>query len=552
MKNILVRVLTVLYPLGFALAPILALYANNMGTFGLDVVRAPMLYAVLGTLAVLVAALQRLRNLRKTAVVTSYLAILFFSHGHFQRIAVDLGVPEWLAGWLLLVLGSALAVAGAVGVARANNVRLLTRLLSIAGVAMLSLPLLYVVTFEVATRRSARTALDSLAVAPLRVEPQSGALPDIYYIVLDGYGRQDVLLEHFGHDNSSFLEELASRGFHVAREAHSNYSQTALTMASVFNMDYVQNLVVTRPRFSDLGPLRERIRDNRVMGQLRKLGYTIVTFSSATDIVNLQSPDIHFQGRSLDEFRVGVLDLTPIPVLAGRLRTSTSLPLEPYRAHHANVRFKFEQLQNLRSYKRPFFVYAHFLCPHPPFVFDADGTFRDPRRAYTIRERDWIEGYREGYRRQVEFVNARLRETIDAILERSPTPPVIILQSDHGPASGWLDFWSRNKHWLTQEPEIIRERMAVLYALRVPGWDARPLGARTSPVNTFRLVMNACFGTQLELLPDHAYFSGYESPYNFVQVDALLDADPDESDRMLPESASQDAPEFSPQTAPEP
>jgi len=241
--------------------------------------------------------------------------------------------------------------------------------------------------------------------------------------------------------------------------------------------------------------------------------------------VQIQSPDIQFQGHSLDEFRVGVLELTPVPVLAGRLGTRSSLPLEPYRAHHANVHFKFEQLQNLSAYKRPLFVYAHFLCPHPPFVFDAQGGFRDPRRAYTIRERDWIDGYRDGYRQQVQFVNARLRATVDAILSRSPHPPVIVLQSDHGPASGWLAFWNRNGHWLTQEPEAVRERMGVLYAMHVPGWDASALGARTSLVNTFRVVMNACFGTQLELLPDHAYFSGYDSPYNFLQVDALLDVD---------------------------
>lgn len=527
MKSAFVKSFTALYPLAFAFAPILALYANNAATFRLGVVIAPLLYALLGALAVLALALARLRDLQKAAVVTSYLALLFFSYGHFRRFVVNLGMPDWLAAWVLLVLGTTLALAGTLGVARARNVRLLTRILSVAGAVMLALPIAHIGTFAVATRRSVQSALDSLDVQERHLGGTiQSERPDIYYIVLDAYGRQDILRERFEHDNEPFLAFLESRGFRVARSGRANYSQTVLSMSSIFNMDYVQKMIVTRPRFSDLAPLRARIRKSRVTSSLRKLGYTIVTFSAATDIVDFQSPDIHFQGRSLDEFRVGVLDLTPVPLLAGGVASSGSLPLEPYRAHHANVRFKFEQLRNLSQYKRPFFVYAHFLCPHPPFVFDAQGDFVDPQRSYTIRERDWAEAYGSRYRDQVQFVNAQLRETVDAILQNSPRPPVIVLQSDHGPASAWVEFWSRNNHLNTTEPAVIRERMAVLNAVYAPELDLRGFDDHVSLVNTFRILMNACFGAGYELLANYSYFSTPDLPYGFVQVNDVLDGEP--------------------------
>ena len=41
--------------------------------------------------------------------------------------------------------------------------------------------------------------------------------PDIYYIILDGFARGDILREQFGYDLEPFLRRLEARGFFVAR-----------------------------------------------------------------------------------------------------------------------------------------------------------------------------------------------------------------------------------------------------------------------------------------------------------------------------------------------
>jgi hypothetical protein len=42
------------------------------------------------------------------------------------------------------------------------------------------------------------------------------------------------------------------------------------------------------------------------------------------------------------------------------------------------------------------------------------------------------------------------------------------------------------------------------------------LYAAVSPVNTFRVLFNSCFGTRLELLPDKSYFSTAGHPYQLT------------------------------------
>ena len=68
-------------------------------------------------------------------------------------------------------------------------------------------------------------------------------LPDIYYIVLDGYGREDILDEYYKFDNSEVVDYLVSRSFIVPANAHSNYHRTVLSISSTLNMNYISELV---------------------------------------------------------------------------------------------------------------------------------------------------------------------------------------------------------------------------------------------------------------------------------------------------------------------
>jgi phosphoglycerol transferase MdoB-like AlkP superfamily enzyme len=87
----------------------------------------------------------------------------------------------------------------------------------------------------------------------------------------------------------------------------------------------------------------------------------------------------------------------------------------------------------------PKYVFAHVVSPHPPFVFDQSGQPIDSQRSYNIGDGDDYQGdldeYLVGYSGQVQFINHEMEQVIDAILANSSSPPIIIIQGDHGPGS---------------------------------------------------------------------------------------------------------------------
>ena len=110
----------------------------------------------------------------------------------------------------------------------------------------------------------------------------------------------------------------------------------------------------------------------------------------------------------------------------------------------------------------------------------------------------------------LKFVTKKVQDTIDEILAKSPTPPIIILQSDHG----------SNSHFYAGEDITSRlpEHFAILSAYYFPDQDYSALYEGITPVNAFRVVANTHLGMSYELLEDRSYFSTYEDLFRFKEV----------------------------------
>ncbi len=79
--------------------------------------------------------------------------------------------------------------------------------------------------------------------------------------------------------------------------------------------------------------------------------------------------------------------------------------------------------------------------------------------------------------------------------------------------------------WKSLEDTDVRERLSILNAYFLPGEGAVELYKEITPVNTFRLILNRYFGTDLKLLEDRSYFSTCEHPYRFLDVTDELSAE---------------------------
>ena len=128
--------------------------------------------------------------------------------------------------------------------------------------------------------------------------------------------------------------------------------------------------------------------------------------------------------------------------------------------------------------------------------------------------------YIRGYRDQAIYITRRIEQVIDQILARSPEPPLVILQGDHG--SG-LRLVPESK-----EKSDLHERMSILNAYYFPDRNYQALYPEITPVNSFRVVLNTYFGAGLKLLPDRNYFSTWSHPLEFMDVTSAIRTPTDE------------------------
>ena len=219
---------------------------------------------------------------------------------------------------------------------------------------------------------------------PSSFELHQQTLPDIYWVLPDGYGRADILREIYDYDNGPFLRALQAKGFFVATRATCNYSTTALSVASILNGDYVGKLVSgDLDSFADWRIVRALVSNNRLGRFLKRQGYTTYSVSNQYYNVRWRSAD-HYVSEwwFLNQFEDTLLGRTPVPWLSRWLRT----PLR-YELHRRRNEYNLDATIRLVPEPGPKFVFVHLLSPHAPFVVGPEGEPRNPARPYS-----WVEG----------------------------------------------------------------------------------------------------------------------------------------------------------------
>lgn len=70
---------------------------------------------------------------------------------------------------------------------------------------------------------------------------------------------------------------------------------------------------------------------------------------------------------------------------------------------------------------------------------------------------------------------------------------------------------------------MLKERTSILNAYYLPYGGDKTLYDSITPVNTFKIIFNTYFNTNLELVKDSIFHSTYEQPYKFTYINDRLD-----------------------------
>jgi hypothetical protein len=348
------------------------------------------------------------------------------------------------------------------------------------------------------------------SIEHVKEKPLSQSEPDVYYIILDSYAGERILFEQYGYDNSSFLSSLKELGFYIPEGARSNYYTTIFSMLSTFHMDYLTNIgIPIRLNSEDInyGELTPYLRNNPVRSEFEDRGYQIISFKTGYSWLDWNDADIYFQQEkqsfSSQEFEHLYINTTFLRLLkdtglfekTGLETIVTNISQEKIVTDHDGIpgarnryerlQFTFDQLEKTSEIPGKKFIYVHVLSPHEPYVFDAKGNF-------DLTNND------SSYITQIKYLNKRMLEVITQILNNSDTPPIIIIQGDHNA----LD-------------ETDPEKVQVLSALYMPGYQGSLLYDEITPVNHFRYIFSN--GLDTPLIEDLSFVKG-SLPYEFLPV----------------------------------
>jgi Sulfatase len=355
--------------------------------------------------------------------------------------------------------------------------------------------LVYIVpaTISLVEARSRHLAAGGTAALSLTARKAS----NVYWIVLDGYPRADVLQQFFDFDNEPFLKGLRDLKFVVSDHAVASFPETIFSISSTLSMGFPVNGAGSSTRMLPVTELYPIVRGQSiVVNTIRSMGYRYIHFQNGYDNLT-QCPKeeaVCIKGNvkenvknvQFDEFDVALLSKTPLIDIIARGNAYGAIDETPFL--RGSVHDLTDKLSEVQAYGGPFFLYAHILAPHPPIRFRSDCSTRTAAPDLL----SWDPAEKSAFLEQLSCVNS---EAIDLVgkITRSDPEAIIVLQSDHGTA-----FRGQFKKPFDAWNELdVKERFGALNTVRMPASCSNEAQGSIDLVNTFAHVLSCISGTSL-------------------------------------------------------
>jgi hypothetical protein len=491
---------------------ILTIYAININQANISAVMFVLLIAFILTALVFILFSFITKDIKQAAIVVTYYCFLFFTYGRLFDIAPGLSIPGLVIGRnkYLLPLYVLLVIAGTLWIVRSEwcktYLKRVTYFLNMFSVGLvLVAALVAIANFDWITfgsKKHLESKHFSIKTKAHQVSQSRKMIlqPNVYFIILDSYASHRVLKKYYEWDDSGVVAALRSRGFSVNENARSNYPFTVLSVGATLNMRYIHEDREFIDAKSKSDYLVQHIRQNEVMERFKSEGYDVISNEFGVFRLLNKKHSAYKDKESLlsNEFVDLVIHVSLLRIIEQELSAD---------AKRQDILANLEDLKLFDIPNKPIFVYSHILCPHPPYIFHADGS------KPTLFESTFgrVEN-KKGYINQVRFIGSQIIEVVDS-LRRRDSSAVIIVQADHGHGYIIGDYPLDRKR---PPLEFIDAQYGILSAIYLPPGIMIP--EKSAPVNLFRYLFNALFDAKLEVLPDRSFFTAIKEPYAFYEV----------------------------------
>ncbi len=510
----------------FAGFPVLSLYSYNTEVVVFQVIFIPLLVCLAWAFLAWLVLWFRIKDKHKAALLTFLFCFMFFSYGHFVQLLKTTILRGMREPPILMVVWVTVFIwLGHLAAKSRRSFSQLTSILNVSILALILFSLVKIVTpllipakapelqSGITTAETQDWIPNDLLTSRTALPPKT-ELPDVYYLIFDRYGANQILQQYFGFDNSDFLNHFKDLGFFVASNSLCNYPASYLSLSSALNMRYLNSLVRDKRLRKEV--VHGMLQDHKVGRLLKSIGYKYLHAGGWWKPTRKNKyADINFHGKwSLEINREFAIELFELSLFRGVFKKS----LLVVRRRKALLR-TFDQLAKVPEMKGPKFVFAHILLPHRPYIFESDGSpLKGSARSQKTPE--------ENYINQLRFTNTKIKWLVSEILRKSKSPPIIVIQSDEGPRKEDISLKNLQKKFKGRE-EMKRiatgMRCRILNMYYLPGVGSSSLYESITPVNSFRLIFNLYFGADLEYLEDRTYVPVLKKKivqgFQLIQVD---------------------------------
>jgi hypothetical protein len=382
------------------------------------------------------------------------------------------------------------------------------------------------------------------AKAPTRKPGAAVTKPNIYYFVFDRYASDNTLKNVYHYDNSNFLNFLSSQQFVTRDNAYSNYPFTMSSISSTMAMDYLPELAQFDHGTKQTGfPYRAILNDPPVAEVLKQNGYQYNLLASWWDFdrIDVKAPDteptkafnLRLAGHNfyLSDFSRDVINssiLSPILLKGVGVGNSRLIQYTLDMNPAGNFDWQLSTVEKMAGEKhsQPQFTYTHFLSPHDPYVFNADGT---PTTYSQDRNDDGVDENVK-YTNQLTYVNTQYEKMLTKIRTSDPNA-VIIIQADEGPYPKEFRGNLTKKNYfdpINLPTAHMQQKFGVMASYYLPGVDPATVSENmNSNVNSFRFVLSHYLGYDLPNLPDcHISMGDKFQVFNYALVNQQLTGQP--------------------------